>query len=190
MELNHRGVIFSMDLVLQFTKSAFRLKYHLIFVPYYVAWSGSAASMMLSQTHYLLYGKGFQTWEYSPAYAIRSYAYLWLHALPAWFHAKVLQTNKGPVVAIDSYYYGKLVNAPVNILLYNVFTAHGPDLYGKAQGRKGNGKRKEEAESERAALDETKRKSQPAEKELGQRCQGSQMERVIDAHGTGLYTLG
>ncbi|NXD00661.1 ALG9 mannosyltransferase, partial [Certhia familiaris] len=45
-------------------------------------------------THYLIYGKGFQTWEYSPAYAIRSYAYLWLHALPAWFHARVLQTNK------------------------------------------------------------------------------------------------
>eukprot|EP00079_Xenopus_tropicalis_P037704 XP_017951475.1 PREDICTED: alpha-1,2-mannosyltransferase ALG9 isoform X3 [Xenopus tropicalis] len=209
-------------------------------------------------THYLVYGKGFQTWEYSPAYAIRSYAYLWLHALPAWFHASVLQTNKVlvfffirsflaflscvcelyfykavckkfglhvgrlmlaflvlstgmfscsaaylpssfcmyttvvamtgwymdkisvavlgvaagaiwgwpfcvvlgipiafdflflkqkwksfinwcivslvlflvPLVAIDSYYYGKLVIAPLNILLYNVFTPHGPDLYG------------------------------------------------------------
>ncbi|XP_016148243.1 LOW QUALITY PROTEIN: alpha-1,2-mannosyltransferase ALG9-like, partial [Sinocyclocheilus grahami] len=45
-------------------------------------------------THYLLYGTGMQTWEYSPAYAIRSYAYLWLHALPACFHAKILQTNK------------------------------------------------------------------------------------------------
>ncbi|XP_059815332.1 alpha-1,2-mannosyltransferase ALG9-like [Hypanus sabinus] len=45
-------------------------------------------------THFLLYGTGFQTWEYSPAYAVRSYAYLWLHALPAWFHARVLQTNK------------------------------------------------------------------------------------------------
>ncbi|XP_044312253.1 alpha-1,2-mannosyltransferase ALG9 isoform X2 [Varanus komodoensis] len=44
--------------------------------------------------HYLIYGKGFQTWEYSPVYAIRSYAYLWLHALPAMFHARALQTNK------------------------------------------------------------------------------------------------
>uniref|UniRef100_A0A8C0XZ42 Mannosyltransferase n=1 Tax=Castor canadensis TaxID=51338 RepID=A0A8C0XZ42_CASCN len=35
-----------------------------------------------------------------------------------------------PVVVIDSYYYGKLVIAPLNIVLYNVFTAHGPDLYG------------------------------------------------------------
>uniref|UniRef100_A0A8C7A2K8 Mannosyltransferase n=1 Tax=Neovison vison TaxID=452646 RepID=A0A8C7A2K8_NEOVI len=35
-----------------------------------------------------------------------------------------------PVVVIDSYYYGKLVVAPVNIVLYNVFTPHGPDLYG------------------------------------------------------------
>ncbi|XP_062392099.1 alpha-1,2-mannosyltransferase ALG9 isoform X2 [Sardina pilchardus] len=209
-------------------------------------------------THYLLYGKGMQTWEYSPTYAIRSYAYLWLHALPAFFHAKILQTNKVlvfyflrcalafaccvcelyfykavckkfglhvgrlmlaflvlsagmfcssaaflpstfcmystvvamtgwfqgrtsiavlgvaagaiigwpfsvllgipiafdllvlqrkwksfimwaaaalliflvPVVLIDSYYYGKLVIAPLNIVLYNVFTPHGPDLYG------------------------------------------------------------
>lgn len=26
--------------------------------------------------HYLTYGFGFQTWEYSPMYGIRSYAYL------------------------------------------------------------------------------------------------------------------
>nr|XP_034995072.1 alpha-1,2-mannosyltransferase ALG9 isoform X3 [Zootoca vivipara] len=208
--------------------------------------------------HYLVYGKGFQTWEYSPVYAIRSYAYLWLHALPALFHARVLQTNKVlifyflrcllaflscvcelyfykavckkfglhvsrlmlaflvlstgmfcsaaaflpssfcmystviamtgwymdkislavlgvaagaivgwpfsaalglpialdflilkrrwrsflrwflvalvvflvPLVAVDSYHYGKLVITPLNIVLYNVFTPHGPDLYG------------------------------------------------------------
>lgn len=46
------------------------------------------------QMHFLLYGTGMQTWEYSPLYAIRSYAYLWLHALPACLHAHVLQTNK------------------------------------------------------------------------------------------------
>uniref|UniRef100_A0A3Q3E8Q8 Mannosyltransferase n=1 Tax=Hippocampus comes TaxID=109280 RepID=A0A3Q3E8Q8_HIPCM len=208
--------------------------------------------------HYLLYGTGMQTWEYSPLYAIRSYAYLWLHALPACLHAHVLQTSKvlvfyfvrcvlafcccacelyfykavckkfglhvgrlmlaflvlstgmfcssaaflpssfcmyttmvamtgwfqdsmplaiagvaagtivgwpfsaligvpiafdllvikrqwksfitwsavalllllGPLVAVDSLFYGKLVVAPLNILLYNVFTSHGPDLYG------------------------------------------------------------
>lgn len=49
---------------------------------------------LLWQMHYLLYGTGMQTWEYSPLYAIRSYAYLWLHALPACLHAHVLQTNK------------------------------------------------------------------------------------------------
>jgi alpha-1,2-mannosyltransferase len=32
-------------------------------------------------THYLLYGRGLQTWEYSPSYALRSYAYAGLHAL-------------------------------------------------------------------------------------------------------------
>ncbi|XP_041030445.1 alpha-1,2-mannosyltransferase ALG9 isoform X4 [Carcharodon carcharias] len=209
-------------------------------------------------THFLLYGTGFQTWEYSPVYAIRSYAYLWLHVLPAWFHAKVLQTNKVlvfyflrcllaffccicelyfykavckkfglhvgrlmlafmvlstgmfcsaaaflpssfcmnttliamtgwftdknavailgvaagailgwpfsaalglpiafdlvvlkrkfqsffiwavvalllfllPLVVVDSYYYGKMVIAPLRIVIYNVFTPHGPDIYG------------------------------------------------------------
>uniref|UniRef100_A0A3P9HZX3 Mannosyltransferase n=1 Tax=Oryzias latipes TaxID=8090 RepID=A0A3P9HZX3_ORYLA len=216
---------------------------------------------MFLQMHYLLYGTGMQTWEYSPLYAIRSYAYLWLHALPACLHAHVLQTNKFyhsdfplflvlvfyfvrcvlafcfcphfgrkfglhvgrlmlaflvlstgmfcssaaflpssfcmcttmvamtgwfqdstplavmgvaagaiigwpfsalvgipiafdlllikrewksfmtwtalagllllvPLVAVDSFFYGKVVIAPLNILLYNVFTPHGPDLYG------------------------------------------------------------
>ena len=31
---------------------------------------------------------------------------------------------------VDYHYYGKLVIAPLNIVLYNVFTDHGPDLYG------------------------------------------------------------
>jgi alpha-1,2-mannosyltransferase len=31
-------------------------------------------------THYLVHGSGFQTWEYSPVYAIRSWAYVALHA--------------------------------------------------------------------------------------------------------------
>lgn len=35
-----------------------------------------------------------------------------------------------PMVWIDSMYYGKLVIAPLNILLYNVFTQHGPNIYG------------------------------------------------------------
>jgi alpha-1,2-mannosyltransferase len=31
-------------------------------------------------THYLVHASGFQTWEYSPVYAIRSWAYIALHA--------------------------------------------------------------------------------------------------------------
>uniref|UniRef100_T1JLB9 Mannosyltransferase n=1 Tax=Strigamia maritima TaxID=126957 RepID=T1JLB9_STRMM len=45
-------------------------------------------------THFLLYGSGFQTWEYSPVYAIRSYAYLLLHAFPGWLYSNLLQANK------------------------------------------------------------------------------------------------
>lgn len=33
--------------------------------------------------HYLLKGSGFQTWEYSPVYAIRSYFYLLVNAFPS-----------------------------------------------------------------------------------------------------------
>lgn len=41
-----------------------------------------AVNTSFLQTHFLLYGEGFQTWEYSPVYAIRSYGYLLLHAIP------------------------------------------------------------------------------------------------------------
>lgn len=208
--------------------------------------------------HLLLFGKGFQTWEYSPVYAIRSYSYIYLHYIPAnllyhllpyskialfitmrccigiftllaefslykavcrhlsvsigryyvvfsmlstgmfisstaflpssfamtmnmyamaaflnekWFYAifctavstlvgwpfaailglpividmLILRPKLkmfwyftaisgifigGTVLTVDSYYYGKRVLAPLNIVLYNVFSEHGPDLYG------------------------------------------------------------
>jgi alpha-1,2-mannosyltransferase len=38
----------------------------------------------LEPLHFILRGTGLQTWEYSPQYAIRSYAYLWMYAAPLW----------------------------------------------------------------------------------------------------------
>ncbi|XP_055851323.1 alpha-1,2-mannosyltransferase ALG9 [Episyrphus balteatus] len=35
-----------------------------------------------------------------------------------------------PMVLIDSSYFGRVVFAPLNIVIYNVFTSHGPNLYG------------------------------------------------------------
>ena len=35
-----------------------------------------------------------------------------------------------PQILVDSYFYGKPVLASLNIVMYNVFTSHGPDLYG------------------------------------------------------------
>ena len=35
-------------------------------------------------THFLLYGKGHQTWEYDPKFALRSYFYLFLHGVPGY----------------------------------------------------------------------------------------------------------
>ncbi|XP_047486445.1 alpha-1,2-mannosyltransferase ALG9-like [Penaeus chinensis] len=45
-------------------------------------------------THYLLYGKGFQTWEYAPQYALRSYTYILIHAVPGWIYSNLLQSNR------------------------------------------------------------------------------------------------
>ena len=43
--------------------------------------------------HFLIYGKGFQTWEYSPEYALRSYLYVLVHALPGWVYNALLSPN-------------------------------------------------------------------------------------------------
>ncbi|KAI9144181.1 Alg9-like mannosyltransferase family-domain-containing protein [Paraphysoderma sedebokerense] len=43
--------------------------------------------------HYLVFGKGFQTWEYSPAFSIRSWSYIVLHGLIATAGKFVLWLN-------------------------------------------------------------------------------------------------
>uniref|UniRef100_A0A914XWA0 Mannosyltransferase n=1 Tax=Panagrolaimus superbus TaxID=310955 RepID=A0A914XWA0_9BILA len=185
--------------------------------------------------HLLLFGRGFQTWEYSPEYSIRSWLYIFFHYIPAYFlsfitadskvalfytfrillgffHAaaefhlynsvgqrlgygiarlyfiinllavgtfysgflaifctafsalvgwpfaavlglpivvEMLLIRRGEYIfkfiknailsgiavlallyTVDSHYYGKTVIAPFNIVLYNVFSKHGPELYG------------------------------------------------------------
>lgn len=44
-------------------------------------------------SHYLLYGNGQQTWEYSPQYALRSYIYLLIHVVPAKLYHYLLEPN-------------------------------------------------------------------------------------------------
>ncbi|KAK0171720.1 hypothetical protein PV328_005138 [Microctonus aethiopoides] len=44
-------------------------------------------------SHYLLYGQGQQTWEYSPQYALRSYTYLLMHMVPAKFYCTIFEPN-------------------------------------------------------------------------------------------------
>lgn len=50
--------------------------------------------MLYFQSHYLLFDTGFQTWEYSPQYALRSYFYLLIHVVPAWIYNIIFQPNK------------------------------------------------------------------------------------------------
>ncbi|XP_030838105.1 alpha-1,2-mannosyltransferase ALG9 isoform X1 [Strongylocentrotus purpuratus] len=67
-------------------------------------------------THFLIYGRGFQTWEYSPVYAIRSYAYVFLHMLPGKLYSWILDSNKilvfyfircllGMICALTEFYF-------------------------------------------------------------------------------------
>ncbi|XP_058451284.1 alpha-1,2-mannosyltransferase ALG9 isoform X2 [Malaya genurostris] len=35
-----------------------------------------------------------------------------------------------PLVLVDSYFYGKFTLAPLNIIAYNIFSSHGPNLFG------------------------------------------------------------
>ncbi|PFX18934.1 Alpha-1,2-mannosyltransferase ALG9 [Stylophora pistillata] len=44
--------------------------------------------------HFLMFGSGFQTWEYSPKYAIRSYAYLLFHTIPGKLQIQIFEANK------------------------------------------------------------------------------------------------
>ena len=45
-------------------------------------------------THYLNHGFGLQTWEYSPEYAIRSWLYTVLHAIPGKLWATAISTRR------------------------------------------------------------------------------------------------
>lgn len=67
--------------------------------------------------HYLVYGKGLQTWEYSPQFALRSYTYLLFHCVPAWFYQAIFHPNPALIfyfvrcllgltcAAVESYFY-------------------------------------------------------------------------------------
>lgn len=51
--------------------------------------------------HFLLHGFGFQTWEYSPAYALRSYAYLGFHWVVAQLAGLALALGAPPELAVS-----------------------------------------------------------------------------------------
>ncbi|KAL1491096.1 hypothetical protein ABEB36_011745 [Hypothenemus hampei] len=71
-------------------------------------------------THFLVFKKGLQTWEYSPQFALRSYFYLLIHATPIWIYHKLLQPNPlllfyfsrcllGLICAFSEVYYYKAI---------------------------------------------------------------------------------
>lgn len=48
----------------------------------------------LFQTHYFVFNSGFQTWEYAPPYALRSYLYILIHAVPVYLYKALFNTRK------------------------------------------------------------------------------------------------
>lgn len=46
------------------------------------------------QTHYFVFNSGFQTWEYAPSYALRSYVYILIHAVPVYIYKALFNTRK------------------------------------------------------------------------------------------------
>lgn len=50
--------------------------------------------------HYMLYGSGLETWEYSPLYAIRSYAFIWIYALPGLLIKTMMPTVRKAIIFV------------------------------------------------------------------------------------------
>lgn len=51
---------------------------------YNLVWDCDETYNYWEPLHFLFHGSGLQTWEYSPEYSLRSYAYTLLNALPIW----------------------------------------------------------------------------------------------------------
>lgn len=43
--------------------------------------------------HYCVYGRGLQTWEYSPEFALRSYTYLLVQGVPGWIYDQIFHPS-------------------------------------------------------------------------------------------------
>ena len=65
--------------------------------------------------HFILYGSGFWTWEYSTEFTLQWYAFFWLYV---WL---INVTFSGLIKASHAI-------TPLNIINYNLFTLHGPGL--------------------------------------------------------------
>ncbi|CAF0737013.1 unnamed protein product [Brachionus calyciflorus] len=58
------------------------LTFRLPSVYYNLIWDCDETYNYWDPLHFLIFGQGTQTWEYSPVYALRSYLYLLIHSLP------------------------------------------------------------------------------------------------------------
>ncbi|TPX49177.1 hypothetical protein SeMB42_g02701 [Synchytrium endobioticum] len=68
-------------------------------------------------THYLQYGRGLQTWEYSPVYAIRSWAYIFPHTIAAFLSEIALTKDKASLFILLRFILG-MVSAYTESKMY------------------------------------------------------------------------
>jgi alpha-1,2-mannosyltransferase len=80
--------------------------------------------------HFLMFGQGMQTWEYSPQYSLRSYAYLWLHVIPLKVYSAILQPNKVMLFYFLRCLFG-FVSSLAEVYFYKSICYH----FGKNTGR-------------------------------------------------------
>ena len=53
-------------------------------------WDCDETYNYIEPLHFVLFGNGFQTWEYSPQFSLRSYLYIYLHAAPIYLFKNLI----------------------------------------------------------------------------------------------------
>ncbi|CAI2342518.1 unnamed protein product [Caenorhabditis sp. 36 PRJEB53466] len=93
--------------------------------------------------HMFLYKEGFQTWEYSPIYAIRSYLYIYIHYVPASVFAYLFEDAKivvftmvrlfiGVFCLFGEYYAYEAICKKINVStgrFFIMFTMFSPGMF-------------------------------------------------------------
>lgn len=79
--------------ICKFVKSIVKNRFNTISILFFKL-INSQICFYLLQTHFFVFNSGFQTWEYAPPYALRSYLYVLIHAVPVYIYKVFFNTRK------------------------------------------------------------------------------------------------